>query len=308
MPDQVRGWRRNLVRQQTELDRLHGRPPCTVTSVQPAPGHPRSGRKGAETSTDRPSRSATDAQRPRPVTGLPPAAWSRSVHAAGISRLDPSGSTTSSSRRAVPAHAAQHRQRPALERMPSPGQPDHGARLTAVTGRPPDHLHPAASRMAAPPPRPARRYPHPGQRRLAAGQPASPRRCSPRPAAPAAHRPSTAAPPAPRPPPPRSRPPRPPGRRNGSHPTSTATCRKSSRSSHVRCAISSSAAASAAASPFAHARIASARSSKHVVRRGVLRRNRACPPHGPAPGKDHGQAGARAGQGVPQGRDHDGRR
>jgi len=37
MPDQGGGWRRNLVRQQTELNRLHGRPPCTVTSVQLAP-------------------------------------------------------------------------------------------------------------------------------------------------------------------------------------------------------------------------------------------------------------------------------
>jgi catechol 2,3-dioxygenase-like lactoylglutathione lyase family enzyme len=59
--------------------------------------------------------------------------------------------------------------------------------------------------------------------------------------------------------------------RNGSHSTSTATCRKSSRSSHARCAISSSAAASVGSQPFDHARIASARSSKHVVRRGVLR-------------------------------------
>jgi hypothetical protein len=59
--------------------------------------------------------------------------------------------------------------------------------------------------------------------------------------------------------------------RNGSHPASTATCRKSSRSSQARCAISSSAAASVGSQPFAHARTASARSSKHVVRRGVLR-------------------------------------
>ena len=59
--------------------------------------------------------------------------------------------------------------------------------------------------------------------------------------------------------------------RNGSHRTSTATCRKSSRSSQPWCEISSSAAASAGSQPFAHARIASARSSKHVVRRGVVR-------------------------------------
>jgi hypothetical protein len=41
---------------------------------------------------------------------------------------------------------------------------------------------------------------------------------------------------------------------------------------------------------------------------GLLRRNRACPPHGPAPGQDQGQASVRAGQGVPQSRGHDGRR
>src|SRR5580704_4619049 len=65
--------------------------------------------------------------------------------------------------------------------------------------------------------------------------------------------------------------------RNGSHRTSTATCRKSSRSSQARCEISSSAAASVGSHPFAHARIASARSSKHVVRRGVLRLRSAFP-------------------------------
>ena len=44
--------------------------------------------------------------------------------------------------------------------------------------------------------------------------------------------------------------------------------RKSSRLSHARCEISSSAAASVGSHPFAHARIAAARSSKQVVRRG----------------------------------------
>src|SRR3954470_15102485 len=33
----LRGWHRTLLRQQTELDRLHGCPPCTATAVQPAP-------------------------------------------------------------------------------------------------------------------------------------------------------------------------------------------------------------------------------------------------------------------------------
>src|SRR6266511_2258928 len=35
----LRDWHRILLRYQTELDRLHGRPPCTVTAVQPAPAH-----------------------------------------------------------------------------------------------------------------------------------------------------------------------------------------------------------------------------------------------------------------------------
>ena len=63
--------------------------------------------------------------------------------------------------------------------------------------------------------------------------------------------------------------------RNGSHPTSTATCRKSSRSSQPWCEISSSAAASAGSQPFAHARIASARSSIPVVSRGFVRQRSA---------------------------------
>src|SRR5207245_5606457 len=43
LADQFRRWRRNLVRQQTELDRLHDRPPWQVGLVQPAPGHRGSG-------------------------------------------------------------------------------------------------------------------------------------------------------------------------------------------------------------------------------------------------------------------------
>src|ERR1017187_3689613 len=41
----ARGSRRNLVRQQTELRRLHGSPPRTVTAVQPAPAPADPGRK-----------------------------------------------------------------------------------------------------------------------------------------------------------------------------------------------------------------------------------------------------------------------
>ncbi len=90
-----------------------------------------------ETSTDRPSRSATDPSVPG-VPGaspLSPAGWdSRSVQAAGISRLDPSGSTTSNS-------AA-----PCRRMLPSTGncRPSNGCPsrvsltvpgCTAVTGR-----------------------------------------------------------------------------------------------------------------------------------------------------------------------------
>ena len=67
------------------------------------------------------------AQRPRPVPACAPAACSRSVHAAGTSRLDPSGSTTSNSRRPMPAHAAQHRQLHGPRTGAGPGKP-HRAR------------------------------------------------------------------------------------------------------------------------------------------------------------------------------------
>src|SRR5260370_26053670 len=69
VPDQGGGWRRNLVRQQTELNRLHGCPPCTVTSVQPAPRRSRSGRKGPK-----PAQTGPAGPRPPPPspTRLPP--------------------------------------------------------------------------------------------------------------------------------------------------------------------------------------------------------------------------------------------
>src|SRR5271157_6088703 len=53
--------------------------------------------------------------------------------------------------------------------------------------------------------------------------------------------------------------------------------------------------------PSAHARSAAARSSKHVVRRGVLRRNLACRPHGAGAGSRRGQTCPGPGEGVPEG-------
>src|SRR5512132_1725401 len=53
-------------------------------------------------------------------------------------------------------------------------------------------------------------------------------------------------------------------------PNSTAISRKSSRQSHQPWPISSSTAAAAVSRPFAHARSAAVRSSKHVVSRGFL--------------------------------------
>ena len=86
MPGQGRGWRRNLVRQQTELNRLHGRPPCTVTSVQPAPRCGRKGPKPAQTGPAGPPPPPTSPARhchsrpaPAPGRSRPPgsAAWTR---------------------------------------------------------------------------------------------------------------------------------------------------------------------------------------------------------------------------------------
>jgi hypothetical protein len=59
--EQVRGWRRNLVRQQTELGRLHDCPPWLVAFVQPAPAPSGHGRK-----TPKPARTQPAGQPPTP--------------------------------------------------------------------------------------------------------------------------------------------------------------------------------------------------------------------------------------------------
>jgi len=108
LADQIRQWRRNLFRQQTELDRLHGRPPRKLTSVQPAPGHLRCGcqaPKPAHTGLAGPPPIPAWPGRHQPGRRLPgpdrsttpgPAAWTRpaaspAAHAlrAGASRPAP---------------------------------------------------------------------------------------------------------------------------------------------------------------------------------------------------------------------------
>ena len=88
-------WRRRRVGHQTELDRLHGSPPRTVTSPQPVPAPPTAVRPGR-----RPARTpAADRQRPQRRRRLarPHPDRSASVHAAGTSDLLPSGNTSSNS-------------------------------------------------------------------------------------------------------------------------------------------------------------------------------------------------------------------
>ena len=158
------------------------------------------------TSTDACRRSETDPSVAAASSPPPPAAAARSVHAAGISRLLPSGSTTSSSaapcRRMLPSTCSD--------------RPSKGCRrrvsMTAVTvltaAHPPrPRADPRSRQRAAPPPRPERRYSHRGRSQPPADRPEHPRRCSRRSAA-SASRQNTAARPHPaRPPQPRSRPP-----------------------------------------------------------------------------------------------------
>ena len=174
--------------------------------MQPAPGHRGSGRKEAETSTDRASRSAVRPASPCPD---PVRAVVLAGVSAGISRLLPSGSTSISSRRPR-AHPAQHAQVTALQRMPGLGD-DHRGRQRG----PHRHVsvttctrHPAAWQIARAARAALTASMHSAASRRSTGMP---RRCWPRPAAAAAPRPSMAARPAPRPPPRRSRPPRSPG-------------------------------------------------------------------------------------------------
>ena len=275
--------------------------------MQPAPLLPVTRAENAETSTDAASRSPPPRASPR--CRLPPSPAAGSVQAGPLRRDQPLaaiGQHHQQLQPPVPAHPAQHPQFLPVQRVTRPRTPPcPAARRSPACLRPTCTRHPAAWHTARAARAAFTASMHRAASRRSTGMPSamlaatsttcrSPSEHGSIPCtALAAAAKSTAA----------------TGRsRNGSHPTSTATCRKSSRSSQPRCSISSSAAASVGSQPFAHARIASARSSKHVVRRGVVRRNRACPPHGPAPGKDHGQADARAGQGVPQGRDHDGRR
>ena len=227
-------------------------------------------------------------------------ACSRSVHAAGISRLVPSGSTTSNSSRAVPAHAAQHRAaagprsgcRGRVSRT-VPGS--HGghrpASVTTCTRRPGRMAH----RLGGP--RGVRRVHAQGRlaqvNRDALGDAGRDQQHLPLPVRARQHRP------APRPLPRRSRPPRPPG--PGTAPTRLRPRPAGNPPAAARhgAQISSSAAASVGSQPFAHARIAAARSSKHVVRRGVLRRNLASGSYGPGAGPRRGQTRPRPGKGIP---------
>ena len=106
---------RDRVWYQTELDRLHGSPPCTVTSLQPVPLRS-SRRPGRLTSSHTCSRSASD---PSVATDA------RTVHAGRLGvgprrrdqRLAAVGQHQQQLHRPVPAHPAQHPQRPALQRM-----------------------------------------------------------------------------------------------------------------------------------------------------------------------------------------------
>src|SRR4029453_9005308 len=90
----LRDWHRTLLRQQTELDRLHGGPPCTVTAVQPAPARRRTAPTPAHT---RPAGRPTRRAWPPPRTRLPAAR-----------RSMPAGSSACCRRAAPPATPPRH--------------------------------------------------------------------------------------------------------------------------------------------------------------------------------------------------------
>ena len=188
MPGQGGGWRRNLVRQQTELNRLHGRPPCTVTSAQPAPRCPRCGRKG-------PKPAQTGPAGPPPTPASPPRRrCPRPAGTPGQSR--PPGSAAWTHPAAPPATPPHH----AAACCPAPAVTGPrtdavaGSSVTAVTVLTAAHRPAAAIRSIPVTSRGStaaaarRRYSHPGRSPPPADRPAPPRRCSRRSAGPAPHR------------------------------------------------------------------------------------------------------------------------
>ena len=107
---------------------------CSLLPVTRVPG------VKPETSTDRSSRTAIVPRVPGPPSACPPPAWSRSVDDVGTSRW-PSPAARPAARRPRAGACAQHRQRPALERVTRPGQGhdsdrDHRRSPPAATGIP----------------------------------------------------------------------------------------------------------------------------------------------------------------------------
>src|ERR1019366_4278875 len=136
-----RGWRRILLRQQTELNRLHGRPPCTVTSVQPAPGRPRAGRKD-------PKPAQTAAAGPEPIPESPPRRPPRP-------RADPR-----SRQRAAPPPRPERRYSHRGRSQPPADRPEHPRRCSRRSAASASRQNTAARPHPARPPQPRSRPPH----------------------------------------------------------------------------------------------------------------------------------------------------
>ena len=269
--DEVDRWRRDLVREQTELGGLHGCPPHTVTAVQPARVVLRT-RRATRPPASRRGQIRQRPQRRRPARCRRRCRGGRFVVGPrrGQQRLGPVGQHHQQLQSAVAAHPTQHPQLLPGQRVPRPG--DQHRRRRRRRRRPTRPRGMAAPRRAARPRRPASGWPRPTRSARRRGRPHAGGQARGDPQ----HRGLA------------TRAPQPPGLQRADrarqsttaitvpvHPAPACTNRStnSSRPSQTRCPISSSAAACAQYSPSACARNAAARSSMRVVSRGFLRRD-----------------------------------
>src|SRR6266511_981939 len=127
----LRDWHRILLRYQTELDRLHGRPPCTVTAVQPAPAHRLTAPPPGHTRpTDHPAHRAWQPCHTHPLAAI------RQHH--------------QQLRLAMAAQPAQHPHLLTVQRILAPGdRHDAHHRSPRPAATPPGATRPAARRTAS---------------------------------------------------------------------------------------------------------------------------------------------------------------
>ena len=129
---QRRRWPRMRVWYQTELDRLHGRPPCTVTSLQPVPALAVCARPGRPPPRTRPASPPASPASPRPRR----CRCCRRPVQVGPGRRDQRlaaiGQHQQQLQPPVPPHPAQLPQRLPLQRVTPPRDHHHRGHPTAT--------------------------------------------------------------------------------------------------------------------------------------------------------------------------------